>query len=163
MDLWIFTPTDYYGAVMELINRRSGIFIEQDYPAPNRVQLKFEIPLSEIIIDFFDELKSKTKGYASMDYQLKEYRAGSLVKLEVLIGGDPVDALASIVHKEQAYMKGQKLVSKLKEIDPPAAVRGFNPSSFRGKDNFTRECESGQKRCIGEMLWRRCKPEKETA
>ena len=122
MDLWIFTPTDYYGAVMELINRRSGVFIEQDYPAPNRVQLKFEIPLSEIIIDFFDELKSKTKGYASMDYQLKEYRAGSLVKLEVLIGGDPVDALASIVHKEQAYMKGQKLVSKLKEIDPPAAV-----------------------------------------
>ena len=71
MDLWIFTPTDYYGAVMELINRRSGIFIEQDYPAPNRVQLKFEIPLSEIIIDFFDELKSKTKGYASMDYQLR--------------------------------------------------------------------------------------------
>jgi GTP-binding protein LepA len=103
---------------MELINRRSGVFIEQDYPAPNRVQLKFEIPLSEIIIDFFDELKSKTKGYASMDYQFKEYRAGSLVKLEVLIGGDPVDALASIVHKEQAYMKGQKLVSKLKKLIP---------------------------------------------
>ncbi len=118
MDLWIFTPTDYYGAVMELINRRSGVFIEQDYPAPNRVQLKFVIPLSEIIIDFFDELKSKTKGYASMDYQFKEYRSGSLVKLEVLIGGDPVDALASIVHKEQAYMKGQRLVSKLKKLIP---------------------------------------------
>jgi GTP-binding protein LepA len=118
MDLWIFTPTDYYGAVMELINRRNGIFIEQDYPAPNRVQLKFEVPLSEIIIDFFDELKSKTKGYASMDYQLREYRSGSLVKLEVLIGGEPVDALASIVHKEQAYMKGQKLVSKLKKLIP---------------------------------------------
>ena len=118
MDLWIFTPTDYYGAVMELINRRNGIYVEQDYPAPNRVQLKFEVPLSEIIIDFFDELKSKTKGYASMDYQLKEYRSGSLVKLEVIIGGEPVDALASIVHKEQAYMKGQKLVSKLKKIIP---------------------------------------------
>ena len=118
MDLWIFTPTDYYGAVMELINRRNGIYIEQDYPAPNRVQLKFEVPLSEIIIDFFDELKSKTKGYASMDYQLKEYRSGSLVKLEVIIGGEPVDALASIVHKEQAYMKGQKLVSKLKKLIP---------------------------------------------
>ncbi len=118
MDLWIFTPTDYYGAVMELINRRNGIYIEQDYPAPNRVQLKFEIPLSEIIINFFDELKSRTKGYASMDYQLKEYRSGSLVKLEVIIGGEPVDALASIVHKEQAYIKGQKLVSKLKKLIP---------------------------------------------
>ena len=118
MDLWIFTPTEYYGAVMELINKRNGVFIEQDYPAPNRVQLKFEVSLSEIIIDFFDELKSKTKGYASMDYQLKEYKSGSLVKLEVLIGGEPVDALASIVHKEQAYMKGQRLVSKLKQLIP---------------------------------------------
>ncbi|MDP2964468.1 MAG: translation elongation factor 4 [Pelolinea sp.] len=118
MDLWIFTPTEFYGAVMELINKRNGVFIEQDYPAPNRVQLKFEVPLSEIIIDFFDELKSKTKGYASMDYQLKEYKSGSLLKLEVLIGGEPVDALASIVHKEQAYMKGQRLVSKLKRLIP---------------------------------------------
>jgi GTP-binding protein LepA len=118
MDIWIFTPTEYYGAVMELVNKRNGVFIEQDYPAPNRVQLKFEVPLSEIIIDFFDELKSKTKGYASMDYQLKEYKSGSLVKLEVLIGGEPVDALASIVHKEQAYMKGQRLVTKLRKLIP---------------------------------------------
>lgn len=118
MELLIFTPTDYYGPVMDLVRKRNGIFLEQDYPAPNRVQLKFEIPLSEIIIDFFDDLKSKTKGYASMDYQIKDYKPGSLVKLEVLIGGEPVDALASIVHKEQAYMKGQKLVSKLKQLIP---------------------------------------------
>lgn len=118
MDLWIITPTDYYGAVMELINKRNGMFIEQDYPAPNRVQLKFEIPLSQIIVDFFDDLKSRTRGYASMDYQFKEYRKGNLVKLEVMIGGDPVDALASIVHREQAYQKGQKLVSKLKRLIP---------------------------------------------
>ena len=118
MELLIFTPTDYYGPVMDLVRKRNGIFLEQDYPAPNRVQLKFEIPLSEIIIDVFDDLKSKTKGYASMDYQIKDYKPGSLVKLEVLIGGEPVDALASIVHKEQAYMKGQKLVSKLKQLIP---------------------------------------------
>jgi GTP-binding protein LepA len=118
MDLWVFTPIDYYGAVMELVNKRNGIFIEQDYPAPNRVQLKFEVPLSEIIVDFFDDLKSRTRGYASMDYQFKEYKPGSLVKLEVMIGGEPVDALASIVHQEQSYMKGQKLVSKLKELIP---------------------------------------------
>ena len=118
MNLWIITPTDYYGAVMELINKRNGIFIEQDYPAPNRVQLKFEVPLSQIIIDFFDDLKSRTRGYASMDYQFREYRTGNLVKLEVMIGGEPVDALASIVHREHAYQKGQKLVSKLKKLIP---------------------------------------------
>jgi len=118
MDLWIITPTEFYGAVMELVKKRNGVFIEQEYPAPNRVQLKFEVPLSEIIVDFFDELKSKTRGYASMDYQFKEYRAGNLVKLEVMISSEPVDALASIVHKEQAYAKGQKLVSKLKRLIP---------------------------------------------
>lgn len=118
MDLWIFTPTEYYGAVMEIVNKRNGMFIEQDYPAPNRVQLKFQVPLSEIIVDFFDELKSKTRGYASMDYQFNEYKPGNLVKLEVMIGSEPVDALASIVHKEHAYFKGQKLVTKLKKLIP---------------------------------------------
>jgi len=118
MDLWIFTPTDYYGAVMEIVTKRNGSFIEQEYPAPNRVQLHFEVPLSEIIVDFFDELKSYTRGYASMDYQFKEYRPGNLVKLEVLISGESVDALATIVHREQAYSKGQKLVTRLKKIIP---------------------------------------------
>lgn len=118
MDLWIFTPTEYYGAVMEIVTKRNGIFIEQEYPAPNRVQLRFEVPLSEIIIDFFDDLKSRTRGYASMDYQFREYKPGNLVKLEVLIGGESVDALATIVHREQSYKKGQKLVTKLKKLIP---------------------------------------------
>ena len=115
MDLWIFTPTEYYGAVMEIVTKRNGIFIEQEYPAPNRVQLRFEVPLSEIIIDFFDDLKSRTRGYASMDYQFREYKPGNLVKLEVLIGGESVDALATIVHRDQSYTKGQRLVTKLKK------------------------------------------------
>lgn len=118
MNLSIFTPTEYYGAVMELVKRRLGNFISQEYPSPNRVQLNFEIPLSEMIVDFFDELKSKTRGYASMDYSFKDYRASNLVKLEVLIGGEPVDALASIVHKDNAYHLGQKLVTKLKNLIP---------------------------------------------
>ncbi len=118
MDLWIFTPTEYYGAVMEIVTKRNGIFIEQEYPAPNRVQLRFEVPLSEIIIDFFDDLKSKTRGYASMDYQFREYKPGNLVKLEMLIGGESVDALATIVHREQSYNKGQKLVTKMKKLIP---------------------------------------------
>src|SRR5512133_2084027 len=118
MNLQIFSPTDYYGPIMELVTKRRGIFKEQDYPAPNRVQLTFEIPLSEIIVNFFDELKSRTRGYASMDYQIADYRAGSLVKLEVLVNMDPVDALASICHKDDAYHRGQSLVTKLKEIIP---------------------------------------------
>jgi GTP-binding protein LepA len=118
MFLQIFTPTDYFGTVMELATKRRGIFRAQDYPAPNRVALTFDIPLSEIIIDFFDDLKSRTRGYASMDYHFLEYRLGMLVKLEVLVNSEPVDALAAIVHRDDAYHKGQILVSKLKEIIP---------------------------------------------
>ncbi|MDT8381112.1 MAG: translation elongation factor 4 [Brevefilum sp.] len=118
MDLTIFTPTDYYGVVMELVTKKRGIFISQEYPSPNRVQIEFEIPLSELIIDFFDQLKSGTRGYASMDYQFIEYRPEKLVKLEILVNGESVDALTAIVHKEDAYHKGQALVSRLKELIP---------------------------------------------
>lgn len=118
MHLQIITPTEFYGTIMDLVTKRHGIFKGQDYPAPNRVQLNFEIALSEIIVDFFDDLKSRTRGYASMDYQVAEYRPGNLVKLEVLVNEDPVDALTCIVHREDAYHKGQRLVSKLKEIIP---------------------------------------------
>jgi GTP-binding protein LepA len=118
MSLAIFTPTDYYGVVMELVTGKRGIFISQEYPSPNRVQINYEIPLSEIIVDFFDQLKSGTRGYASMDYNFLEYRAGNLVKLEILVNGEAVDALTAIVHKEDAYHKGQALVSRLKELIP---------------------------------------------
>ena len=118
MNLQIITPTEYYGTVMDIVRKRRGIYKDQEYPAANRVQLSFEIPLSELIINFFDDLKSKTRGYASMDYSIAEYRPENLVKLEVLVGGEPVDALATIVHKEDAYHKGQALVTKLKELIP---------------------------------------------
>jgi len=103
---------------MELTTKRRGIFIGQEYPAPNRVQLNFEIPLSELIVDFFDQLKSRTRGYASLDYQFIEYRPDALVKLEILVNEEPVDALATIVHKDDAYHKGQAIISKLKDIIP---------------------------------------------
>jgi GTP-binding protein LepA len=118
MDLTIFTPTDYYGVVMELVTKRRGTFVSQEYPSPNRVQLNFEIPLSELIVDFFDQLKSGSRGYASMDYHFKEYRPEELVKMEILVNGEPVDALTAIVHKTDAYHKGQALVSRLKELIP---------------------------------------------
>lgn len=118
MNIEIFTPTDYYGPIMELVTKRRGAFIEQQYPAPSRVQLNYEIPLSELIVDFFDALKSSTRGYASLDYSFKEYRKDDLVKLEILVNHEPMDALATIVHRDAAYRKGQKLITKLRKTIP---------------------------------------------
>ncbi len=118
MQIQVYTPTEYYGMVMDLTTKRRGIFIDQEYPASNRVQLNYEIPLSELIVDFFDQLKSRTRGYASLDYQFAEYRPDDLVKLQIMVNGDPVDALATIVHRDDAYHKGQAIISKLKDIIP---------------------------------------------
>ncbi len=118
MRIQVFTPDEFYGTVMDLATKRRGVFVEQEYPAPKRVVLSFDIPLAELIVDFYDQLKSRTRGYASLDYQFSGYRADDLVKLEILINEEPVDALAMIVHREHAYAKGQALVSKLKELIP---------------------------------------------
>ncbi len=118
MNIEIFSPTEFYGMIMELTKKKRGVFISQDYPAPNRVQLNFQIPLSELIIDFFDLLKSRTRGYASLDYQFAEYRPDDLVKLEILVNEEPLDALATIVHRNDAYHKGQAIITKLKEVIP---------------------------------------------
>jgi GTP-binding protein LepA len=118
MTIEIITPTDYYGPIMDLVTKRRGIYKQQEYPALHRVQLDYEIPLSEIIVDFFDELKSRTRGYASLDYQFLEYRTDRLQKLEILVNGEPVDALATIVHEKDAYHKGQRFITKLKELIP---------------------------------------------
>ena len=114
----IFTPKDYVGNVMEICQRRRGIYIDMKYLDENRVTLVYEMPLNEIIYDFFDNLKSKTKGYASFDYELKEYRKSDLVKLDIHINGEPVDALSLIVHKDSSYNRGKKMVEKLKTVIP---------------------------------------------
>jgi GTP-binding protein LepA len=118
MRIQVFTPESYYGTVMDVVTKRRGAFVEQEYPATGRVVLHFDIPLAELIVDFYDQLKSHTRGYASLDYQFSAYRPDDLVKLEILIHGEPVDALALIVHRNDAYRKGQLLVSKLKELIP---------------------------------------------
>ncbi|NKQ36174.1 MAG: elongation factor 4 [Chloroflexi bacterium] len=118
MDVQIFMPDEYYGVIMDLAVKRRGQLTGQEYPAPGRVVLRFDLPLSEIIVDFYDKLKSGTRGYASMDYEFKEYRASDLVKLDVLVNKVPVDALAMIVHREEAYHRGQKIVSALKKKIP---------------------------------------------
>ena len=118
MKIQIFTPTEFYGVVMDTATKHRGVFFDQEYPAPNRVLLHYEIPLSELIVDFFDQLKSRTRGYASLDYQFFEYRPEDLVKLEILVNDESVDALATIVHREDAYHRGQAIISKLKDIIP---------------------------------------------
>ena len=114
----ILTPKDYVGNIMELCQRRRGIYIDMKYLDENRVTLIYEMPLNEIIYDFFDNLKSKTKGYASFDYEFKEYKKSDLVKLDIHINGEPVDALSFIVHKDSAYTRGKKMVEKLKTVIP---------------------------------------------
>ena len=103
---------------MEICQKRRGIYIDMKYLDENRVTLIYEMPLNEIIYDFFDNLKSKTKGYASFDYEFKEYKRSNLVKLDIHINGEPVDALSFIVHKESAYTRGKKMVEKLKKEIP---------------------------------------------
>ncbi len=114
----ILTPKDYVGNIMEICQNRRGIFIDMKYLDQTRVTLMYELPLNEIIYDFFDSLKSKTKGYASFDYELKEYRRSELVKLDIWVNGENVDALSFIVHKDSTYEKGKKMVEKLKTVIP---------------------------------------------
>ena len=114
----ILTPKEYVGNIMEICQNRRGMYIDMKYLDENRVTLVYEMPLNEIIYDFFDNLKSKTKGYASFDYEFKEYRRSNLVKLDIHINGEPVDALSFIVHKDSAYTRGKKMVEKLKTVIP---------------------------------------------
>lgn len=118
VDATIMVPSDYLGAVMELCQERRGTYINMDYIEETRVSLHYELPLNEIIYDFFDTLKSRTRGYASLDYEIKEYRPAKLVKLDILLNGELVDALSFIVHEEKAVGRGRAITKKLKESIP---------------------------------------------
>ncbi|WP_314595693.1 translation elongation factor 4 [uncultured Selenomonas sp.] len=114
----VIVPKDYVGPVMEVSQEKRGTFESMDYLDTNRVMIIYHIPLSEIIYDYFDRLKSTTRGYASLDYELADYRQSRLVKLDILLNGDPVDALSTIVHADRAATRGRQLAQKLKEIIP---------------------------------------------
>lgn len=118
MKIQIYSPQDYIGAIMDLVIKKRGIYVTTEYLDRSRVLLHYRLPLAELIIDFYDRLKSATRGYASLDYQFDVYESGDLVKLDVLVNNEPVDALALIVHRDHAYNKGQRLVTKLKELIP---------------------------------------------
>ncbi|HEY6052729.1 MAG TPA: translation elongation factor 4, partial [Gaiellaceae bacterium] len=114
----IIVPKDYVGAIMELCNERRGKFDHMEYLSELRVHLTYELPLAEVVLDFYDQLKSRTRGYASFDYDLSGFRPGQLARVDVLVGGEPVDALSLIVHRDFAYERGRLLVEKLKEEIP---------------------------------------------
>ncbi len=114
----IIVPKEYVGTVMELNNERRGAFDHLEYLSPERVHLIYELPLAEIVLDYYDQLKSRTRGYASFDYDLSGFRSGKLVRVDVLVGGEPVDALSLIIHREFAYDRGRLLVEKLREEIP---------------------------------------------
>ena len=118
MKINVITPTDYIGPIMDLMTKRRGEYISMEYLDEKRVMLNYYVPLAEIVVDFYDNLKSCSRGYASLDYEFEGYRAADLVKVEVLVNHTPVDALSIIVHREQAYHKGQKLVSRMKRVIP---------------------------------------------
>ncbi len=118
MQISVFTPTRYIGTIMDLVTNKRGTFESMDYLDPQRVLLKYRIPLAEVVIDFYDQLKSRTQGYASLDYMLAGYQAADLVKLDILVNATPVDALSLIAHRDFAFANGRTLVEKLRKLIP---------------------------------------------
>ena len=114
----IYTPKDYVGAIMKLADEKRGVFKTMDYINEHKVSLRYELPMGEVMLDFFDRLKSISRGYAGFDYEFLEYRAESLVRLDILLNGDPVDAFSAIIHKDKAYTYGQSICVKLKDLIP---------------------------------------------
>jgi GTP-binding protein LepA len=114
----MMAPNDYVGTIMELCQLKRGIFVTMEYLAENRVSIIYEMPLAEIVYDFFDQLKSSTRGYASFDYELIGYKPSKLVKMDILLNAEKVDALSFIVHNDFAYERGKIIVEKLKELIP---------------------------------------------
>ncbi|HEY9868765.1 MAG TPA: translation elongation factor 4 [Candidatus Obscuribacterales bacterium] len=143
----IMSPNEYVGAIMELCQGRRGIFQDMKYLDPRRVMLHYEMPLAEIITDFFDQLKSRSRGYASLDYHFHEYRESRLVKLDILIGGEPVDALSAIVHYDRAQPYGRHLAEKLKKLIPRQLFEVPIQAAIGGKI-IARETISAQRKDV---------------
>jgi GTP-binding protein LepA len=114
----ILTPADYIGPIMKLCQNKRGVYVNQVFMQNNRVEITYEIPMAEVVFDFYDKLKSGTRGYASLDYEFIDYRKGDLVRLDILLNAEPVDALSSITHRDKAYYQGRKVCAKLKELIP---------------------------------------------
>ncbi|NLX37856.1 MAG: elongation factor 4 [Chloroflexi bacterium] len=161
MHISLYTPSEYIGTLMELATSRRGQFDRMEYLDERRVLLHFEIPLSEILMDFHDQIKSRSRGYASMDYQFIGFRAGSLVKMDVLLNGDRVDALSMIVHEEMAYLKGSALARRLKEVIPqqmfPVAIQAAVGGRVLARTNVKALRKDVLAKCYGGDITRKRK------
>ena len=129
--LSVVTPSQYIGALMELSTNRRGTFLDMEYLDPQRVLLRFELPLAELIVDYYDQLKSRSQGYASMDYEEAGYRPANLVKLDIMVNGEPVDALSLIVHRDRGQVVGRAIASPAQGAHPAPDVRGPDPGRRR--------------------------------
>jgi GTP-binding protein LepA len=114
----VITPSSFTGSLIELCQNRRGEMVKMEYLSPERLEIQYKMPLGEVVTDFFDQMKSRSQGYASLDYEPIGYEPGDLVKVDILIAGDPVDAFSSIIHREKAYDYGKKMADKLKELIP---------------------------------------------
>ena len=150
----ILVPDDYMGAVLKLCEDRRGRQINLSY-AGSRAMLEYELPLNEVVFDFYDRLKSVTRGYASFDYQMADYRTGDLVKMAILVNGEPVDALSTIVHRDNAEARGRAMCERLKGLIPRHLVQNSHSSGAGWQGHCPRNHCCAQKRRDGEMLWRR--------
>ena len=161
MHVQIFAPEEFYGVVMDLARKRRGEFIKQEHPAPGRVVLHYYLPLAEMIVDFYDKLKSGTRGYASMDYEFKEYRAADVVKVDMLINGDKVDALSIIVHRAQSQYRARAVVAKMREIIPrqmyDVAIQAAIGANIIARENIKAMRKNVLAKCYGGDITRKRK------
>ena len=159
----VFTPTEFIGQVMDLVTSRRGEFKAQEYLDQRRVLLSYHIPLVEILTDFYNELKARTRGYASLDYHFEGYRPADMVRLDVLVNKDPVDALSMIVHRDQIYTKGMRLVSKLKDVIPRQQFDVPIQAAVGNKVVQPGQRQGGAQGRAGEVLRRRHHPQAQAA
>ena len=161
--LGIVTPDRYIGSLMELTTGRRGTFENMEYLDPQRVHMHFELPLAELIVDYYDQLKSRTQGYASMDYEETGYRAANLVKLDVLVNGEPVDALSLIVHRDRAQTTGPAAHRQAQGAHPAPDVRGADPGGHRQPRRGARDHPRDAQERPREVLRWRYQPKAEAA